>query len=199
MQKGNSSIFKFLILAGLGILLVSCQGQETPAARPSGNTGPEPEVTNEIPDNSPVSFALIALSDENTTVDNEQAIGCGDAVILVTREIPEDASNFEGQRIQLALEALFAVPNEWYGESGLYNALYQSDLTVDSIDLTTLSNPETINVALTGTMASGGTCDDPRIVAQIEETVKANTSTDATVTITINGKDLATYFDMSGQ
>lgn len=170
-------MFKFLILAGLGLLLVSCQGQDAPG-RPS--------------DNSPVSFALIALSDGT--------VGCGDSTVLVTREIPEDSSNFESERIQLALEALFAVEGQNYGESGLYNALYQSDLTVESVDwVQSNDDPKEITVALTGSIASGGTCDDPRIVAQIEETVKGNASAEATITITLNGKDLATYFDMSGQ
>ncbi|HZW05233.1 MAG TPA: GerMN domain-containing protein, partial [Anaerolineaceae bacterium] len=56
------------------------------------------------------------------------------------------------------------------GESGLYNALYQSDLNVDS--LTIVDGAATLR--LTGQLMLGGVCDNPRVLAQIVRTLTHN-------------------------
>jgi hypothetical protein len=68
--------------------------------------------------------------------------------------------------LRAALEKLLSAKQQTYGESGLYNALYQSDLQVSAV---TIQQGKAI-VHLTGTLVLGGACDAPRVEAQIEQT-----------------------------
>lgn len=54
--------------------------------------------------------------------------------------------------------------------SGLTNSLYQSELVVTEVSI----SGDTVTVDLSGTPISSGTCDDPRIIAQLENTALAN-------------------------
>lgn len=85
-----------------------------------------------------------------------------------------------------ALEQLLALDTETYGQSGLYNALYQSDLSIQGIDID--EGVATIN--LTGNIVLGGTCDAPRVEAQIEQTA-LQFATVQSVNIFVNGQPLA--------
>jgi hypothetical protein len=69
-----------------------------------------------------------------------------------------------------------------YGESGLYNVFYQSDLEIETINV---EDGEAI-IRLAGSLLLGGVCDEPRVRAQIEETA-LQFSTVSEVTIYING------------
>ena len=80
-----------------------------------------------------------------------------------------------------------------YGESGLYNALYQSDLQVESISL---ENGKA-EIYLTGTMMLGGECDNPRVEAQLKQTA-LQFSTVQEVSIYINGKLLSEVLSLRG-
>jgi hypothetical protein len=93
------------------------------------------------------------------------AVGCGDSLVPVQREIVV-TKDIEA-RVQYTLQSLLRIDDQWYGESGLYNALYLSDLTVESVEV----QNGTATVNLMGVLASGGTCDDPRISAQIRQTI----------------------------
>ena len=162
------------------VLLSACQ--RTP------NLPPKPITDHNI------DFSLVAMGD-GTMVTGPQFIGCGDTIQMVESSYVDGGATTETV-IQAALEALFQVEGSNYGESGLYNALYQSDLSVNSV---TVSDDEsTVMVTLTGSIVSGGTCDDPRIEAQIRETIKAHSPKNADISVSIDGKDLHEYFDMSG-
>jgi hypothetical protein len=69
--------------------------------------------------------------------------------------------------LKAALVALLSIKNQNYGQSGLYNALYQSALQVDSVSIA----GGKASVYLTGTLKMGGECDNPRVQAQLEQTV----------------------------
>ena len=88
-------------------------------------------------------------------------VGCGDSAIPINVTIPRTQGV-----LRAALEKLFSAKQQFYGESGYYNALYQSDLEVAAVRIE--QGKATIN--LTGTLMLGGTCDAPRIEAQIEQT-----------------------------
>ena len=109
-----------------------------------------------------------------------QLVGCGDSVIPVQVETTPTK-----EVLRASLEKLLALKEQYYGESGLYNALYQSDLQLESI---TLENGKA-EIYLTGTMMLGGVCDNPRVEAQLEATV-LQFSTVQEVSIFINGKPL---------
>lgn len=92
-----------------------------------------------------------------------ETFGCNDkmAYTMVPRAAATD------DVVSDALVSLFAIRES--NHNNLYNGLYQSKLSVDKI-----ISPDgvTTEVWLKGTVTSGGVCDDPRIKAQIEGTVK---------------------------
>jgi hypothetical protein len=120
---------------------------------------------------------LVALEDAGAT---GEEIGCGDSLIPVEIAIEPTIAP-----LTAALENLFEIDSEFYGQSGLYNPFYNSDLTVDGIDI--VNREAQIN--LSGNLSVGGTCDTPRIEASLEQTALQYSTID-TVTITINGEPL---------
>ena len=105
-----------------------------------------------------VKVFLIALEDNGQS---GTLVGCGDSAVPVTVTIPRTQGV-----LRAALEKLLSIKQQFYGESGLYNALYQSDLQLKSV---TIDQGKAI-IHLTGTLMLGGVCDNPRVTAQIEQT-----------------------------
>lgn len=119
----------------------------------------EPEATDAPADEGDTArLYLIALEAGG---EEGESIGCGDALVPVEVELDPSLPPLEA-----ALSALLAIDEEFYGQSGLYNALYQSDLTVAGIQM----EPDRTIIALEGDLVLGGTCDSPRIRAQLEQT-----------------------------
>jgi hypothetical protein len=110
-------------------------------------------------------------------------VGCQDSLIPVKR--PVSATDDTATRVKFALQALFVLDDQWHGESGLYNALYQSNVTVDSV---TMAGGTAI-VALSGSILYGGVCDEPRVSEQIRQTVLHTPGVTGAV-ITFNGNPL---------
>jgi hypothetical protein len=88
-------------------------------------------------------------------------VGCGDSAIPINVTIPRTQAV-----LRATLEKLFSAKQQFYGESGYYNALYQSDLQVDRVTI----EQGKATIHLTGTITLGGICDAPRVEAQIEQT-----------------------------
>src|SRR5215216_216412 len=105
-----------------------------------------------------VKIFLIALEDNGQS---GILVGCGDSAVPVTVVIPRTQGV-----LKAALEKLLSIKEQYYGESGLYNALYQSDLKLKSV---TIDQGKAI-IHLTGTVMLGGVCDAPRVEAQIKQT-----------------------------
>lgn len=105
-----------------------------------------------------VKVFLVALNDNGRS---GKKIGCDDSAVAVNRTIPTTSAP-----LTAALKELLSLRGQNYGESGLYNALYQSSLKLGGVSIA--NKQATIN--LTGTYALGGACDNPRFAAQIEET-----------------------------
>jgi hypothetical protein len=124
-----------------------------------------------------IKIVLIALEDNGQS---GTLVGCGDSAIPINVAIPRTQGV-----LRAALEKLFSAKQQFYGNSGYYNALYQSDLQVDRV---TIEQGKAI-VHLTGTVMLGGTCDAPRVEAQIEQTA-LQFSTVKEVTVFINDKPL---------
>jgi hypothetical protein len=66
----------------------------------------------------------------------------------------------------LALILLTGCGTQYYGGSGLCNALYQSDLHLNGVNIK--SGQASVDPG--GTLPSGGKCETSRIEAQINET-----------------------------
>lgn len=108
------------------------------------------------------SIYLVALNDTNGP---GGAVGCGDSLVPVTVDLGSAATT--EAKIKAALGKLFAIHSRDYGQSGLYDALYQSNLTVDSVRI----DGTRAIVDLSGSFSLGGECDTPRVLGQIEKTI----------------------------
>jgi len=156
-----------------------------PATQPStiappANTQPPPATPAQVtvvPEIQTVKVFLVATGDNGAS---GKLIGCGDSLVPVTQPIVPTQGV-----LRAALELLLGIKQQYYGGSGLYNALYQSDLTI--ADLTLENGKATIQLA--GRLLLGGVCDNPRVEAQLVETAK-QFSTVKEVEIFINGKPL---------
>ena len=155
--------------------------KQPPAIIPMPVVTEPPSATLEqvtvIPEMQTVKIFLVATGDNGAS---GTLIGCGDSLVPVTQEIVPTQGV-----LRLALELLLGLKQQYYGESGLYNALYQSDLTI--ADLRIDNGKATIQLA--GRLLLGGVCDNPRVEAQLVETAR-QFSTVKEVEIFINGRPL---------
>jgi hypothetical protein len=160
-------------------------GQPLAEALSLKGTVPQPSPTSPAPTVSMVKIFLIAVDDNGKT---GSPVGCGDSVVPVTVQIPPTQGV-----LKAALVALLSDKDQYYGQSGLYNALYQSDLQVDSLSI----QGSKASVYLSGTLLMGGECDTPRVQAQLEQTVlQFPTITEAD--IFINGRPMAEVLSLKG-
>ena len=132
---------------------------------------------SEVPDNlfTRTNIYFIAVGDNGQS---GKKIGCDDSVVPVEIDIEPSAAP-----LTAGLTRMLELDSQYYGQSGLYNVFYQSDLEIDSIEIV---NGEAI-IRLSGNLLLGGVCDDPRVEAQIAETA-LQFSTVSEVTIYINGE-----------
>lgn len=162
---------------------------------PAPTTTPVPATATAIPGeagvNVPVNglftrtyIHLIALEDAGAS---GPAIGCGDSVIPVVVDIEPTVAPMTA-----AFNRLLSLKDEYYGESGLYNALYRSNLTLNGINIVN----GVATVSLSGQLMLGGVCDAPRVQAQLEQTALQYTTVSA-VNVLVNGAPLAEV--LSGQ
>ncbi len=136
-----------------------------------------------------IQLHFIALGDNGASGD---LVGCGDSLVPVDVEI--EATDDTATRVERALAALFGEDDDFYGESGLYNSLYQSNLAVASV---TMNGNEAV-VAITGDVLIGGVCDEPRFEEQIRQTVLSLEGVDSAI-ITLNGTPLDEFFGGPGE
>ena len=128
---------------------------------------------------------LIAVGDEGQS---GKEIGCGDSAVPVTINIEPTIAP-----LTAALENMFAINEQNYGQSGLYNALYQSNLSVQGIDI----DNGHATIALNGDLLVGGVCDTPRVEAQLRQTALQYSTIDS-VSVTINGQPLDDLLSAAG-
>ena len=158
------------------VLALSLSGCGLPSTSTPTTTAPPDPGTGDL---QTVTVYMLALEDEGKS---GQAVGCGDSAVPVEMQIPA------GQEpLQAALEALFSIRQSQYDR--YYNALYQSSLQVERIEVDT----QQVKVFLTGSLISGGVCDDPRILAQLDQTVRKAAGV-AEGAIFINDRPLEDWF-----
>jgi hypothetical protein len=136
-----------------------------------------PDPVTVMPELQTVKIFLVAIGDNGAS---GKLIGCGDSLVLVTQQIVPTQGV-----LRAALEILLGIKQQVYGQSGLYNALYQSDLTIEDLRI---ENGKA-SIHLVGRLLLGGVCDNPRLEAQLVETAQ-QFSTVKEVEIFINGKPL---------
>lgn len=133
-----------------------------------------------------VLIYLVAIGDNGAS---GSLIGCGDSLVGV--EIAVEPSQAV---LRNALTELFNLsPEMTFGQSGLYNALYLSDLQIASVEVV---ESEAI-IRLTGSLVYGGECDIPRIEAQLTQ-IALQFDTIDSVSIYVNDTPLAELLDLRG-
>lgn len=144
---------------------VPSQSSVLPSHTPTPSPTASASTASAKPDGhatSPVTAALslfyVALGDKGQS---GEAIGCGDSLVLV-----QTSKVTFSDQVQVSFEHLLANHQRSIGQSGLYNALYQSRLAF--VSSSRVGN--TITVHLRGKLVSGGVCDDPRIINQLQRT-----------------------------
>ena len=104
-----------------------------------------------------VKIFLVAIRDNGVS---GKLIGCGDSLVPVEVSITPTLGV-----LRAALNELFKLEGQqYYGQSGLYNALYQSDLAI--ADVAVIGGEA--RIFLTGTLMLGGVCDNPRVKEQLK-------------------------------
>jgi len=164
----------------------------TPATSVTATTS-TPAVATAVPTKSSAyKIFLIALEDNGKS---GKLIGCGDSVIAVDGQ-PGDQLNAQSgtaEKMQAAYRELLSIKTKNYGQSGLQNFLADSSLTLDS--LTVKDGQAT--VALKGTLALAGECDNPRVESQLQETAMQFPDI-SQAAISINGKALKDLMSLKG-
>ena len=120
-----------------------------------------PTATTSAPTTAAEQMVQIVLIELEGNGQSGPLVGCGDSAIPINVTIPRTQGV-----LRAALEKLLSAKQQFYGESGYYNALYQSDLQIASV---TIEQGKAI-IRLTGNLVLGGTCDAPRVEAQLEQT-----------------------------
>ncbi|WP_243400258.1 hypothetical protein [Arthrobacter glacialis] len=205
VMRGRGKSTVAALACGVGLLLTGCLGpyatpeSTLPASTQSTTVSPasggaasaskvpasNPPVTGTTGGNDPtvmptsasVTVFYIAQGDAGTS---GPALGCGDSAVAVTSATIMFTDPVEG-----ALRTLLANHAAQIGQSGLSNALWQSSLSVDSVD----RSGGTITAQLSGTLTLGGECDIPRAEQQLLRT--AQQAAGAPVAIIVNGKALS--------
>lgn len=117
-------------------------------------------------------------------------IGCGDSLVTVNRPIAPTRAP-----LSAAFRLLLSEHHRYIGQSGLYNSLYRSRLSLKSASVV---HGKT-RIALVGSMSLGGECDNPRVYAQLRHTALQFKSVDNhNLTITINGVPLSKRLSLKG-
>ena len=133
-----------------------------------------------------VKIYLVAIGDNGVS---GKLIGCGDSLVPI--EVPITPTLGV---LRAALNELFKLEGQqYYGQSGLYNALFQSDLAIE--DVAVIGGEA--RIFLTGTLTLGGVCDNPRVEEQLKA-LALQFSTVERVSIYINGEALEDVLDLKG-
>jgi len=156
-----------LIIGVVIIFILGCnvlqQGGSTPSPLDQQPAYQTPSIVQIEPyptmSDQTVTIFLVAIEDKGMS---GKKIGCDDSLIPVEVLIRSDMI-FPWN----ALTALLNLQETYFGESGLYNALHESDLEILSYE----TQEGKAKVYLEGELMLGGVCDTPRVEEQILTTI----------------------------
>ncbi len=174
---------KLILLVYLALFLVLPACGETQSPVSGTDTPTLPEATQGV---QMVQIFLIAIGDNGQS---GLRTGCNDSVLAVQVEAGPTQDV-----LQAALEELLSLKEQFYGQSGLYNALYQSDLALESVSI----EQGKATIYLSGSLVLGGVCDNPRVEAQLKETALQFPAV-SQASIFINGQTLEEVLSLKGE
>ena len=152
------------------------KGQPQPAV-PKEAVEEKPPVASQKPKDHDVSVILIAQMPKDG---NARDIGCGNTTKPMIQK-----STFQGDPVEDALKVLLGLTKAGYENGELYNALYQSNLKVQSVE----TKNDVVTVKLTGKIKLSLECDIPRVKEQLVGTIKA-ASNAKKIVVFVNDKSL---------
>lgn len=133
-----------------------------------------------------VKLFFVALEDGGKS---GPAVGCGDSLVSVQRVMPRSVTP-----LAATIRDLLSIRESRWGQSGLYNALAASQL--DLVKATIADGVADIRLA--GALTVGGTCDGPRIEAQLREAARQFAAVKS-VNVYVNDVPLATVLSARGR
>jgi hypothetical protein len=147
---------------------------------------PQQRQPQQPPEVGIVRLYFIALGDEGQS---GMPVGCGDSIVPVTIDIEPTVAP-----LTAAFEHLLDIDEEYYGQSGLYNPLHTSDLTLDSA---AVENGRA-TIYLSGDLQIPGMCEHPRLEAQLRQTADQFSTVGESI-IYINDERLENIVSLRGQ
>ncbi|WP_217509424.1 hypothetical protein [Pseudarthrobacter sp. C4D7] len=144
---------------------------------PTQEPSQEPAPTGLPEQVAPLTVYYVAVGDGGIS---GPRIGCGDSLVATTTA-PVRFTDQVGPSVR----TLLANKSRDLGESGLINALYQSNLAYLGGEL----NGSTISIWLSGQFMLGGVCDIPRAKAQLEYTAMAASGA-TSAQVFVNGRPI---------
>lgn len=132
----------------------------------------------------PFNGYLVALGDGGK---GGLPAGCGDSLVAVARTSP-----YRSDAVAAAIEDLLAIRDKYYGQSGLYDPLWNASLTLDSVR----GDGAHGLIRLNGSVAPANRCDALRIQSQLTQTVMQFGGV-SDVTFTVNGTPLTNVLGLS--
>ena len=132
-----------------------------------------------------VKVFLIAIDDGGKA---GRKVGCNDSVVAVRRVVPRASTP-----LRAALEELLRLPAQSGAGGQMHNALHQPKLRLGRV---LIRRGEAV-IHLSGMLTTGGTCDAPRVQAQLEETAR-QFPTVRRVKVYVNGTPLSAYLSERG-
>lgn len=125
----------------------------------------------------PAILFLIALGDKGKS---GTAVACDDSLVPVMVSVPKGARPAE--TLRNLLTQLLQDGDQYSGGAGLYNALNNASLKIETVAV----QEGLTKIVLTGDLTAGNDCDAARMLAQLENTVRAFEPVNG-VRITVNG------------
>lgn len=162
-----------------------CCGQNGPTPAGELPAGDVPDDATAM-DGSATTSVYVYYIDLESKTGRGEAVGCGDAVVAVRRDVPQTQGV-----LRAAYEELLKTKDRdiVVGSATYYNTIAQSDISLESVAI----ENGIATVRIKGELRSGGVCDDPRIIAQLKETAE-QFPTVRSSEIFINNLALEEYF-----
>lgn len=169
------------LVAGGALGYRALRNPDQQSATNSNQTADSTDSAVYTPVKKDVNLYFVKLNDNGKS---GKKIGCNDSLVAVKQDI--ESTDIPGQ----TLIYLLLTPRKT--GDGYHNALNGSSLTMQKYSL---GSADPASLYLTGSFKPGGVCDQPRIEAQLSETMKQfvqpPTGSEPNLDIFINGKPLA--------
>lgn len=187
---------KSLVIISSLLLLTACQNNSSTPKNDDTKTPEQKYSVTPLPIKEGETFA-----DENTDTQNNfnliligledkklggKEIGCGDTVVPVIQTSKLDNKASLQDKVTEAYQKLLSFKDNKYEGYGYINSLQNSNLKLDSLEI---KDGQEAIIKLSGDLSLGGTCDNPRLQAQLEETAWQFKEIQK-INIQVNGKAL---------